>query len=440
MGSPTKAELARQLEALRKSLGRQRKSGVRLEETLAEALERQTATAEILRVIASSPGDVQPVFDAIVASAARLCDAEFSAVTKFEDGLLHLVAMNNMSPEEAAAYRSIFPRAPGRNFAIGRAFVDARPAHIRDVSKDPDYDPYTLQVLQQAAPYRTYLGIPILRDGVPIGAIGCGRRKVKPFTPAQIELVKTFADQAVIAIENVRLFSELQARNADLTEALEQQTATSEILRAISQSPTDLQPVMVAIAANAAGLCDAYDAQIFRVEGDSLRHVGSHGPMPSIGEFPLSRGNPPGRAVIDRRPIHVTDLAAEADTEFPDTRRIQKELGIRTVLATPLVRRGYEVAIALDGEQGLAMARSEAPALILMDMSLPGIDGWEATRQLKAAPETQKIPIIALTAHAMAGDRERAVAAGCDDFDTKPVELTRLLEKIEALLGQTGNA
>jgi len=112
----------------------------------------------------------------------------------------------------------------------------------------------------------------------------------------------------------------------------------------------------------------------------------------------------------------------------------------RDMLSRRLVRRGYEVAIALDGEQGLAMARSEAPALILMDMSLPGIDGWEATRQLKAAPETQKIPVIALTAHAMAGDREKAVAAGCDDFDTKPVELTRLLEKIEALLGRTGGA
>ncbi|HTO11797.1 MAG TPA: response regulator, partial [Candidatus Binatia bacterium] len=103
-------------------------------------------------------------------------------------------------------------------------------------------------------------------------------------------------------------------------------------------------------------------------------------------------------------------------------------------------RRGYEVAIAVDGEQGVAMARSESPALILMDMSLPGMDGWEATRQLKAAPDTQKIPVIALTAHAMSGDREKAVAAGCDDFDTKPVDLARLLEKIEALLGRAGSA
>ena len=112
----------------------------------------------------------------------------------------------------------------------------------------------------------------------------------------------------------------------------------------------------------------------------------------------------------------------------------------RDMLSRRLVKRGYEVAIAVDGEQGLAMARTESPALILMDMSLPGVDGWEATRRLKAMPETRIIPVIALTAHAMAGDREKATAAGCDDFDTKPVELTRLIEKIEALLVRTEGA
>ena len=109
----------------------------------------------------------------------------------------------------------------------------------------------------------------------------------------------------------------------------------------------------------------------------------------------------------------------------------------RDMLSRRLIKRGYDVAIALDGEQGVAMARSEPPALILMDMSLPGLDGWDATRQLKAMPETRGIPVIALTAHAMSGDREKATAAGCDDFDTKPVELTRLIEKIEALLART---
>ena len=112
----------------------------------------------------------------------------------------------------------------------------------------------------------------------------------------------------------------------------------------------------------------------------------------------------------------------------------------RDMLSRRLVKRGYDVAIALDGEQGVAMARAEKPALVLMDMSLPGIDGWEATRQLKAAAETRAIPVIALTAHAMSGDREKAIAAGCDDFDTKPVDLTRLLEKIEALLARSGGA
>ena len=112
----------------------------------------------------------------------------------------------------------------------------------------------------------------------------------------------------------------------------------------------------------------------------------------------------------------------------------------RDMLSRRLVKRGYEVDIAVDGEQGLAMARSTPPALILMDMSLPGVDGWEATRQLKAMPETRQVPVIALTAHAMAGDREKALAAGCDDFDTKPVDLPRLLAKIEALLGRPSSA
>ena len=112
----------------------------------------------------------------------------------------------------------------------------------------------------------------------------------------------------------------------------------------------------------------------------------------------------------------------------------------RDMLARRLVKRGYEVVVAVDGEQGLAMARSQGPALILMDMSLPGLDGWEATRQLKATPETRGIPVIALTAHAMAGDREKAIAAGCDDFDTKPIDFVRLLQKIEALLGRAPGA
>ena len=183
----------------------------------------------------------------------------------------------------------------------------------------------------------------MLRDGNPIGAITVTRREVKPFSDTQIALLQTFADQAVIAIENARLFQELEARNRELTEALAQQTATSEILRVISSSPTDLQPVMMAVAENAARLCDAYDALIFRVEGGILRRVGSYGPMTAVDGFPLRRSNPPGRAIVDRQTLHIIDMATEVDTEFPDVRDLQRRLGIRTLLATPLLREGVPV-------------------------------------------------------------------------------------------------
>jgi two-component system NtrC family sensor kinase len=175
-----------------------------------EALEQQTATSEILSVISRSPTDIRPVFEAIVARAASLCEAEFSAVARFEDGLLHLAALHSMSPEETAAFYTLFPRPPARKFAMGRAFIDARPAHLEDVLTDLDYDPLTLEVLQSVAGYRSFLAVPIFREGRPIGVVGCGRRAVKPFTAIQIALLETFADQAAIAIENVRLFNEIE--------------------------------------------------------------------------------------------------------------------------------------------------------------------------------------------------------------------------------------
>src|SRR5262249_39602187 len=156
--------------------------------------------------------------------------------------LLQLVSLNNMSAAGAAAFHSLFPRPAERYYVMGRAFLEGRPVHVSDIEADPDYDPRTREVLQRGEATRTFLGVPILRNGVPIGVIGCGRNKVRPFTVAQIELVKTFADQAAIAIENARLLTELQAKNASLSEALEQQTATSEVLRVISSSPTDIQP------------------------------------------------------------------------------------------------------------------------------------------------------------------------------------------------------
>jgi len=309
-----------------------------------------TATAEILRVISNSPGDVQPVFEAIVRHAARLCDATFSAVVRFDGRLLRLAAVNNMSEREAAAYDALFPREPGRHYALGRAFVDAQPVHIVDIEKDPDYDPNTLAVLKAAAPYRTYLGVPIVLNGVPVGVVGCGRRTVKPFTAAQIALVQTFAEQAAIAIENARLLNELQSRNLSLAESLEQQTATAEILRVISRSPTGIQPTFEAIAAAAKTLCDADNATLFRFDGTRLHFVAHQGRTVEEIEsaraaFPqaLSRGSVTARAIAAGATVQIDDVSQDAEAD-PALRIFH------TVLSVPLMRDGQPLG-------GLTVAR-----------------------------------------------------------------------------------
>ena len=242
-----------------------------------EAVAQQAATGEILSLISRSPGDLQPVCEAIVGRAAALCEAGFSAVARLEDGLLHLVAIHSMSPEETAAFHSLFPRQPSRSFVMGRACLDNEPVQFEDVLSELDYDARTLEVLQSVAHYRSFLAVPILRDGRPIGVVGCGRREVKPFTGTQIELLRTFADQAAVAIENVRLFGELEARNRDLGEALEQQTATAQILEVINRSPGNLAPVFEAMVERAVQLCEADEAAVRSFDGKLLHLVAAYG-------------------------------------------------------------------------------------------------------------------------------------------------------------------
>ena len=187
---------------------------------------------------------------------------------------------------------------------------------------------------------RTILVTPLLREGVPIGTINIRRTEVRPFSEKQIKLLETFADQAVIAIENVRLFQELK-------ESLEQQTATSEILGVIASSPTDIQPVLDVVAENAARLCDSSDSQIYRVDGDMLQPVAAYGPMPIPPIGLITRGWPAGRAVIDRQTIHVHDLVAEIETEFPESKTRQSLTGARTSLVTPLLREGVPIGVII---------------------------------------------------------------------------------------------
>ena len=272
---------------------------------LTETLEQQTATAEILRVISSSPTDVQPVFDAIVQSATRLCDAAFGAAFRFDGELQTLTAHHNVTPDELEILHRRYPARATRGAATGRAIVDRRVVHIPDIRQDPEYTSPT----RQALGFRTVLAVPMLREGEPIGGLGLWRRDVRPFSDNQIALVETFADQAVIAIENVRLFQELEARNSDLTETLEQQTATSEILRVISSSPTDVQPVFATIVQNARGLCGAdsagvltYDGEMIRIESLDNTNPEQAGALRQAYPMPANREHATGRAILTGRP------------------------------------------------------------------------------------------------------------------------------------------
>ena len=299
---------------------------------ITEALEQQTATSDVLQVISSSPTDVQPVFDMIASSARRLCEGEFSAVFRFDGELIHVASHDSLTPEAVAAFRQRYPQPPSQGFAIGRVILTRALVHMPDIEADPEY----VGSISRALAARSMVVVPMLREGNPIGGIGVMRSKAGSFPKNQIELLKTFADQAVIAIENVRLFNETK-------EALERQTATAEILGVISSSPTDLQPVMDAVAERAARLCGATDAHIWRRDGDALQVVADYGGLPiRRPRMAISRQSVMGRVVVDGKPVHVLDLPAVFESEFPDSRPML-EAGIRTVLGIPLLREGAAI-------------------------------------------------------------------------------------------------
>jgi signal transduction histidine kinase/putative methionine-R-sulfoxide reductase with GAF domain len=309
---------------------------------LTVALEQQTATSEILRVISSSQTDVQPVFDTIVRSAVRLCDGLYSALHPFDGELIHLVAQHNFTPEALEAAHRIFPTRPTRALLPGRAILERAVVHIPDVEIDPE--PQSDQGLTRRVGWRSGLFVPMLREGVPIGVIVVARAEPGPFSDNEIKLVQTFADQAVIAIENVRLFTELQASNRDLTTALDKQTATSDILRVISRSQTDVQPVFDAIMASAVQLLRADTGVLTRVTDNQIELAAVRGSpaadaaLKAVFPRPLQAGGVHAQAIRERAPVSIADVPHDSRLDEAIVRAYAQASGAGSAIVVPLLR------------------------------------------------------------------------------------------------------
>ena len=309
---------AKTLKAARdsSSLASGQKTGVaRLARELKEAREQQVATADVLKVISRSPSDVQPVFDMIAESARRLCGGQFCFVYRFDGQLLHFVAHHSLTPEVLEMNRRAYPAPPSRRSAAARAILERGFVQIPDINADPDY---VLGPMAVVGNYRSVVAVPILRNGLAIGAIAVARAQAGVLPDPQIELLKTFADQAAIAIENVRLFVAEQQRTRELTELLEQQRATSEVLGVISSSPGELEPVFQAMLENATRLCQAKFGNLYLCEGDAFRTIAMYNVPPAFAEArrrdPLVRPEPSsalGRLRASESVVHIPDVTAE---------------------------------------------------------------------------------------------------------------------------------
>jgi GAF domain-containing protein len=315
---------------------------------LSESLQQQTATSEVLQIISSSPSDLAPVFEKMLENAVRICGAEFgSMLLNDKDGLVHQAARYNMPPAFAAA-RAHRAFRPTPKSLLAQAIEAKRVVHVADVRTTPAY-------LERAQPTvelvelggaRTIVVVPMLRDNEVIGTITVYRQEVRLFDDKQIELVSNFAKQAVIAIENARLLRELRQRTDDLSEALTYQTGSSNILKVIASSPTDVGPALKAIVESACEICDAYDAVVFLRDGDDLVFSAHHGPIPfELERWPINRKWVTGRAAVDKVPQHIQDLNGPEGEDFPEGRELAHHQGHRTVLSVPLLREGEAIGV-----------------------------------------------------------------------------------------------
>jgi class 3 adenylate cyclase/putative methionine-R-sulfoxide reductase with GAF domain len=310
---------------------------------LAEVLEQQVATGAILDVISGSPGDLKPVFNMIARSAKQLCHALFCGVFQFDGKLIHLVAHYGISSSGLEIYRREFPRILGPETAIGRAILNGGVVRIPDVKKDREYGSALIRILN----LRSVAAAPMLRNGKPIGGIVVVRSEAKPFLERQIELLKTFSANASIAVENTRLFQEIQASNRELSETLAYQTATGEVLRLIAKSPIELQTVFDMIARNAKELCQGQFSGVFQYDGKLIHLAGHHGLAPKgIDKHQkVPPGSPDletaiGRAIAGRRIVHIPDVHADPDYS---PIALARASNMRCIVAVPMLREDKAV-------------------------------------------------------------------------------------------------
>ncbi len=351
---------------------------------LSELLEQQTAASQVLQVISSSTGELEPVFQAILASATRTCDAKFGLLYRIENGSAWIISKLGIPPA-FAEYLKRGPHRPPLNRVspltpIGRVIQSRQLVHLADYCTDQSYldrDPITVAAIELGS-IRTLLVVPMIKNDALMGAIVIFRQEVRPFTDKQIELLQNFAAQAVIAIENARLLHELR-------ESLQQQTATADMLKVISRSTFDLQALLKTLVGCAAQLCDAYDSAIWRPDGDRLLLVAHHGPIPAE-TLPLIRGTVAGRTVLDGRALHIADLPTE-DAEFPESSENARRWGFRALLCVPLMREGVAIGtIALRRRE--AQLFTERQVALLQTFADQAVIAIENTRLLNELRES----------------------------------------------------
>jgi signal transduction histidine kinase len=311
---------------------------------LSESLQQQTATADVLKVISRSTFDLDAVLKTLTESAARLCEAEMAGIVRPKDSAYYWATTYGFSP----AYRDYvmqYPISPTRQTAVGRVLLDGNIAHIPDVLADPEYG---FVEGREVGNFRTLLGVPLMRQGLPVGVLILARQAVLPFTDKQIQLVSTFADQAVIAIENVRLFDELQARTEDLAESLQQQTATADVLKVISRSAFDLRTVLETLLRSAARLCEADHGTITQRRGERFYRSVAYGFPAEFLDYVKDRPVEPGRntgtgrALLEGKVIHIPDVQADPDYTWKEAQELG---GFRTILGVPMLREGIAVGV-----------------------------------------------------------------------------------------------